>query len=45
MLIEDRNYEIRNDILRGIEQIERTEYLLRIRRLVRWCLGKETWGG
>ena len=45
MLIDDRNYELRNQILTGIEKIERTEYLLRIRRLVRWCLGKEMRGG
>lgn len=44
MLIDDRNYELRNQILIGIEKIERTEYLLRIRRLVQWCVRKEERG-
>lgn len=37
----DRNNELRRDINRAIENIETTEYLLRIRRLVRWCAAKE----
>lgn len=41
----DRNYRIRNDIMNDINKIEATEYLLRIRRLVRWCLRKEMRGG
>lgn len=36
----DRNGELRREIIRTMENIESTEYLLRIRRLVRWCAGK-----
>lgn len=32
--------ELRREIIRTMENIESTEYLLRIRRLVRWCAGK-----
>lgn len=39
--LDDRNYELRNDIFRVVDQIEETEHLLRIRRLARWCIAKE----
>ena len=41
----DRNQQLKREIVNGIDSLEYTEHLLRIRRLVLWCLGKEMRGG
>ena len=41
MYSRDRNYDLRTQILEGIEEIEKTDSLMRIWRLVRWCLDRE----
>lgn len=41
MYYRDSNYGLKDEIILGVEQIEHTEYLLRIWRLVRWCLDRQ----
>lgn len=38
---QDRNHLIRKDIITDVDRIEQTDHLMRIRRLVRWCVEKE----
>lgn len=37
----DRNQQLKREIVKSIEPLEYTEHLLRIRRLVKWCAGRE----
>lgn len=41
MMYRDQNYGLRDEIIQGINDIEQTEYLLRIWRLVKWCLDRQ----